>query len=207
MDQAALTGESLPVKKFSGDVAFAGSTIKQGERHCVVYATGMQTFFGRAAALLGATNSVANLQKVCGVGRAGRGVRVGALEVGGVGAASLPALVPCPPALTRPALRTPALPPSPAPPSAPLPLPSAQVMTKIGALCLITIGVWCVIELAVQFGHYNHACVGGEGERAPCFGGEGDGRRLGGCPPPPRWLPAPPPPPCWPACAASEHHV
>ncbi len=34
----------------------AGSTIKQGERHCVVYATGMQTFFGRAAALLGSAN-------------------------------------------------------------------------------------------------------------------------------------------------------
>jgi cation transport ATPase len=29
VDQAALTGESLPTKKFSGDVAFAGSTIKQ----------------------------------------------------------------------------------------------------------------------------------------------------------------------------------
>ena len=29
VDQAALTGESLPVKKFSGAVAFAGSTIKQ----------------------------------------------------------------------------------------------------------------------------------------------------------------------------------
>jgi H+-transporting ATPase len=57
-DQAALTGESLPVKKFSGDVAFSGSTIKQGERHCVVYATGMQTFFGRAAALLGSANQV-----------------------------------------------------------------------------------------------------------------------------------------------------
>ena len=36
----------------------AGSTIKQGERHCVVYATGMQTFFGRAAALLGSANQV-----------------------------------------------------------------------------------------------------------------------------------------------------
>eukprot|EP00955_Chlamydomonas_euryale_P049588 354296-Chlamydomonas_euryale.AAC.2 len=28
IDQAALTGESLPVKKFSGDVAFSGSAIK-----------------------------------------------------------------------------------------------------------------------------------------------------------------------------------
>jgi hypothetical protein len=36
-------------------------------------------------------------------------------------------------------------------------------MTKIGALCLVTIGVWMVIELAVQFGHYNHSCKGGVG--------------------------------------------
>ena len=85
-DQAALTGESLPVKKFSGNVCFSGSTIKQGERHCVVYATGMDTFFGRAAAPLGETDNVANIQKI---------------------------------------------------------------MTKIGAMCLLTIGVWVVIEIGV----------------------------------------------------------
>lgn len=100
VDQAALTGESLPVKKFSGDVAFAGSTIKQGERHCLVYATGVNSFFGRAAALMGSADNTANL---------------------------------------------------------------TRIMNRIGACCLITIGVWVVIELAVQFGHYDHACRGGEG--------------------------------------------
>ncbi len=50
IDQAALTGESLPAKKLTGDVAFSGSAIKAGERHAVVYATGIRTFFGRWAA-------------------------------------------------------------------------------------------------------------------------------------------------------------
>lgn len=35
----------------------------------------------------------------------------------------------------------------------PSPLPCRmQVMTKIGAVCLVTIGVWVVILLGVQFG-------------------------------------------------------
>ena len=58
------------------------------------------------------------------------------------------------------------------PPSSPAPLlwfPQEanlqKVMTRIGAMCLVTIGVWIVIELAVQFGHYNHECTGGAGER------------------------------------------
>ncbi len=37
-------------------------------------------------------------------------------------------------------------------------------MTKIGAMCLLTIGGWVVIQLAVQFGHWGHTCKGGEGE-------------------------------------------
>ena len=36
----------------------------QGERHALVYATGKDTFFGRAAALVGAAKQQANLQKV-----------------------------------------------------------------------------------------------------------------------------------------------
>lgn len=39
-----------------------------------------------------------------------------------------------------------------------------KIMTRIGGVCLITIGVWCIIELGVQFGHYNHSCYLGEGE-------------------------------------------
>lgn len=101
VDQAALTGESLPAKKLTGDVCFSGSAIKQGERHAIVYATGINTFFGRAAALINSTNNVANLQ---------------------------------------------------------------IVMTKIGGVCLVTIGIWLVIELAVQFGHYKHECEMGEGK-------------------------------------------
>ncbi|GBF93844.1 plasma-membrane proton-efflux P-type ATPase [Raphidocelis subcapitata] len=100
IDQAALTGESLPVKKFTGDVAYSGSTCKAGERHCLVYATGINTFFGRAAALISATNNVANI---------------------------------------------------------------AKVMTKIGAICLVTIGAWIVLQLGMQFGLYHHRCDLGPG--------------------------------------------
>ena len=38
-----------------------------------------------------------------------------------------------------------------------------KIMTRIGAMCLVTIFVWCIIELAVQFGHYHHSCHLGEG--------------------------------------------
>ncbi|KAK9802623.1 hypothetical protein WJX73_006394 [Symbiochloris irregularis] len=99
VDQAALTGESLPAKKVAGHTAFSGSSIKQGEKHAVVYATGKDTFFGRAAALVGQQGSEPNLHKV---------------------------------------------------------------MTRIGGMCLGTIALWCIIELSVQFGHYNHGCRGGE---------------------------------------------
>ncbi|KAG2222903.1 hypothetical protein INT45_013534 [Circinella minor] len=53
IDQAALTGESLPVGKEAGDEVFSGSTVKQGEAEAVVIGTGLNTFFGRAAKLVG----------------------------------------------------------------------------------------------------------------------------------------------------------
>ncbi|KAH8804341.1 hypothetical protein DL96DRAFT_1766457 [Flagelloscypha sp. PMI_526] len=51
IDQAALTGESLPQAKKMGDQCFSGSTCKQGEAEGVVISTGANTFFGRAASL------------------------------------------------------------------------------------------------------------------------------------------------------------
>uniref|UniRef100_A0A803MBZ1 Plasma membrane ATPase n=2 Tax=Chenopodium quinoa TaxID=63459 RepID=A0A803MBZ1_CHEQI len=64
IDQSALTGESLPVNKHPGDGVFSGSTCKQGEIEAVVIATGVHTFFGKAAHLVDSTNQVGHFQQV-----------------------------------------------------------------------------------------------------------------------------------------------
>ncbi|PKA65423.1 Plasma membrane ATPase [Apostasia shenzhenica] len=64
IDQSALTGESLPATKNPGDEVFSGSTCKQGEIEAVVIATGVHTFFGKAAHLVDSTNQVGHFQKV-----------------------------------------------------------------------------------------------------------------------------------------------
>ncbi|THG96573.1 hypothetical protein EW026_g5285 [Hermanssonia centrifuga] len=65
IDQAALTGESLPQSKKVGDQCFSGSTCKQGEAEGVVISTGANTFFGRAASLVGQDDdSTGHLQKI-----------------------------------------------------------------------------------------------------------------------------------------------
>ncbi|XP_057537095.1 ATPase 8, plasma membrane-type-like isoform X1 [Amaranthus tricolor] len=64
VDQAALTGESLPVTKNSGNEVYSGSTCKQGEIEAIVIATGVHTFFGKAAHLVDNTNQVGHFQKV-----------------------------------------------------------------------------------------------------------------------------------------------
>ncbi|PIN08603.1 Plasma membrane H+-transporting ATPase [Handroanthus impetiginosus] len=64
VDQSALTGESLPVTKNPYDEIFSGSTCKQGEIEAVVIATGVHTFFGKAAHLVDSTNQVGHFQKV-----------------------------------------------------------------------------------------------------------------------------------------------
>ncbi|KAL1916782.1 uncharacterized protein VTP21DRAFT_5486 [Calcarisporiella thermophila] len=65
IDQAALTGESLPVSKEIDDEIFSGSTVKQGEAEAVVIGTGIHTFFGRAAELVqDANDGMGHLQQV-----------------------------------------------------------------------------------------------------------------------------------------------
>ncbi|KAF8196039.1 plasma membrane H+-transporting ATPase [Pholiota molesta] len=65
IDQAALTGESLPQSKKDGDQCFSGSTCKQGEAEGVVISTGPNTFFGRAASLVGQDDdTTGHLQKI-----------------------------------------------------------------------------------------------------------------------------------------------
>ncbi|CAN1140504.1 Plasma membrane ATPase [Linum perenne] len=64
IDQSALTGESLPVTRNPYDEVFSGSTCKQGEIEAVVIATGVHTFFGKAAHLVDNTNQVGHFQKV-----------------------------------------------------------------------------------------------------------------------------------------------
>ena len=63
IDQSALTGESLPVSKKSGEDAYWGSIVKQGEMTTVVTATAANTFFGRTAKLVAGAGSVSHFQR------------------------------------------------------------------------------------------------------------------------------------------------
>jgi H+-transporting ATPase len=63
VDQSALTGESLPVNKTTGDSAFSGSIAKQGEMLGLVTATGSDTYFGKTAKLVAKAKPVSHFQK------------------------------------------------------------------------------------------------------------------------------------------------
>ena len=62
VDQASLTGESLPVTLYEGDKTLMGSTVVRGETEATVEFTGPSTFFGKTAALLANTEELSNVQ-------------------------------------------------------------------------------------------------------------------------------------------------
>ncbi|MBU6434707.1 MAG: plasma-membrane proton-efflux P-type ATPase, partial [Nitrospirae bacterium] len=63
VDQSALTGESLPAERKSGDPVFSGSIIRQGEIGAMVYATGVNTYFGKTAQLVQEAHTVSHFQR------------------------------------------------------------------------------------------------------------------------------------------------
>ncbi len=63
VDQAALTGESLPVSKKIGDSGFSGSIARQGSMIGLVTATGNNTFFGRTAKLVASAGSKSHAEQ------------------------------------------------------------------------------------------------------------------------------------------------
>lgn len=62
VDQSALTGESLPATRKSGEAVFSGSIMRQGEIEALVYATGANTYFGKTAQLVQETHTDSHFQ-------------------------------------------------------------------------------------------------------------------------------------------------
>ena len=63
VDQSALTGESLPASRTSGEAVFSASIIRQGEIGALVYATGTNTYFGKTAELVQEAQTVSHFQR------------------------------------------------------------------------------------------------------------------------------------------------
>jgi H+-transporting ATPase len=63
VDQSALTGESLPATRKTGEAVFSASIIRQGEIGALVYATGANTYFGTTAGLVQEAQTVSHFQR------------------------------------------------------------------------------------------------------------------------------------------------
>ena len=62
IDQSALTGESLPAKKKKEDAVFSGSVVRKGESEALVYATGINSYFGKTAQLVEEAHTISHFQ-------------------------------------------------------------------------------------------------------------------------------------------------
>jgi H+-transporting ATPase len=63
VDQAALTGESLPATRKCGEAVFSGSIVCQGEIDAMVYGTGQNTYFGKTAQLVQEAHTISHFQR------------------------------------------------------------------------------------------------------------------------------------------------
>ena len=63
VDQSALTGESLPVTRESGQTVYSGSIVRQGEIDAVVTVTGARTYFGHTAQFVEEAQTVSHFQR------------------------------------------------------------------------------------------------------------------------------------------------
>ena len=64
LDQAALTGESLPVEAGPATLAYAGSMVRRGEATGQISATGTGTYFGRTAELVRTARTESHLARL-----------------------------------------------------------------------------------------------------------------------------------------------
>jgi len=63
VDQSALTGESLPVSRSTGQEIYSGSILRQGEIDAQVTATGASTYFGKTAQLVESARTKSHFQE------------------------------------------------------------------------------------------------------------------------------------------------
>jgi H+-transporting ATPase len=63
VDQSALTGESLPVARKTGEAVYSSSIVRQGENDAVVYGTGTATYLGRTARLVEEVHRASHFQR------------------------------------------------------------------------------------------------------------------------------------------------
>jgi len=64
VDQAAMTGESLPVTMRVGSMVKMGSTVTRGESEAIVHHTGASTFLGKTAALINMVDDPPHFEEV-----------------------------------------------------------------------------------------------------------------------------------------------
>ncbi len=63
VDESAITGESLPLDKKMGNIAYSGSIVQRGNMQGLVLATGLNTYFGKAAKLVSQVKRKSHLEE------------------------------------------------------------------------------------------------------------------------------------------------